>query len=99
MSISADGLQAPPYLLRVLAAVERGYTHVAFSAGTEAAAGGNDDVKVAQHAIEQLPTGYTLRGLQPDVRRVRSAKRLHSGTFCGVDQNTGVFHVIIDEEA
>src|SRR5688572_29982728 len=61
-------------LFHVRAAIERADAEVTLTSSAEAAAGGADDVGLAQQVIEELPAGGVAGRLQPDVGGVDAAE-------------------------
>src|SRR4051812_47852399 len=57
----------------IRAGVESADAEVAFAGGAEAAAGGDDDVQLLEHAVEHLPARAAGGGFDPDVGGVHAA--------------------------
>src|SRR6478735_3469163 len=62
----------------VFARVERADAEVAFAAGAEAAAGGDDDVGLVEQEVEGFPARHLAGCFHPDVGGVHPAVRLEA---------------------
>src|SRR5210317_854982 len=71
-------------------------SEITFAGVAEAAAGCADHVTLVEQFVEEIPTGYPIRGLEPDVGCVHATIAGDPGGSETFPDDTGICHVIVD---